>query len=145
MMRRNAHISKAQNHSSYCYRRESARTAKRTGTRQAGSCRRNSFGKALLRFSCGLMLTLVVMGGCFLSGSLFSSAQEPASPENQVQYKSIEIQKGDSLWSIAETYADSSYCASVADYAEELARINQISPESVDSLQAGDYLMVFYY
>lgn len=56
-------------------------------------------------------------------------------------YKSIEINYGDSLWSLADTYAGEQY-ASAQDYIDEVMHINHLSD---DTLIAGQYLVVPYY
>lgn len=56
-------------------------------------------------------------------------------------YTSIEVKYGDSLWSIAETYANEEY-RSVRDYIAEVMEINHLEEESVS---AGQYLIVPYY
>ena len=55
------------------------------------------------------VITLILFCGCFLFGSFLSFAQNSRT-EEPVQfkcYKSIVIQEGDSLWSLAERHIDS--------------------------------------
>lgn len=69
-----------------------------------------------------------------------------ATAEGEVQYKyftSIQIQYGDTLWSIAEEYiADCDAYASAADYVDEVMSINHLRDEKILS---GQYLIVPYY
>lgn len=69
-----------------------------------------------------------------------------ATAEGEMQYKyftSIQVQYGDSLWSIAEEYiTDGDAYASAADYVDEVMAINHLRDEKI---LAGQYLIVPYY
>lgn len=56
-------------------------------------------------------------------------------------YTSIEIQHGDSLWSIAETYVSDEY-DSIQDYIDEIKEINHIDG---DTITQGSYICIPYY
>lgn len=56
-------------------------------------------------------------------------------------FKSIEIQYGDTLWSIANEYMGTEY-KHVNDYIKELKKMNGLVD---DHIQAGNYLVVSYY
>lgn len=56
-------------------------------------------------------------------------------------YTSICLEEGDTLWSIAERYADSDII-SCSDYVKELMAMNGLSS---DKIHAGKYLAIFYY
>ena len=71
---------------------------------------------------------------------LHSQAQEKTSPYHKY-YTSIRIQKGDSLWSIAESYKTHSG-KSTAEYVHDLRQMNSLSD---DTIHAGNYLTVYYY
>lgn len=67
------------------------------------------------------------------------------SIEDHPEYKyftNYELESGDTLWSIAETYADHHY-DSIEDYIEEVCIINSISKESY--LITGTSLIIPYY
>lgn len=89
-----------------------------------------------------IMITFVLIFGCFLFGSILSSAQNTRieEPIEFKYYKSIVIQPGDSLWSLAETYADSE--SDQKEYIEELKQINQLNSEKI---QTGKHLIIPYY
>lgn len=55
-------------------------------------------------------------------------------------YTSITIQEGDSLWSIAQKYCETT--KELPDYVEELKEINGLSEETIHS---GNHLVVYYY
>lgn len=56
-------------------------------------------------------------------------------------YRSVEIENGDSLWSIARQYYTSDW-KDLESYIEEIKQFNGISN---DTIQAGGYLAVPYY
>ncbi len=81
----------------------------------------------------------VVIVGCTISDSFLSLAQE----DNEIQgkfYKSITIEKGDTLWDIAEQYLTDDY-TSVQEYVYALKEINNMKS---DLIFAGDKLIVAY-
>lgn len=81
---------------------------------------------------------------CFLFGSFLSFAQNSRT-EEPVQfkcYKSIVIQEGDSLWSLAERHIDSESETAVKEYIKELKQINQLESETI---QTGEHLIIPYY
>lgn len=63
------------------------------------------------------------------------------SLENHKYYTSIEIESGDTLWSIAEQFRTAEYI-SVQDYIKEVKEINGLSGDSITS---GCYLIIPYY
>jgi len=77
----------------------------------------------------------------FILGSLSipTSAKE-IGPRIEQNYESIEIQSGDSLWSIAETYAQT-LNMDTADYVETLKEVNGLKS---DKLVTGTYLIIIY-
>lgn len=95
----------------------------------------------------GCMAAIILILVCsFGFGSFFSSAHGNAQedPVDYKYYKSIKIQKGDSIWNIAKSYMSTEY-DSVYDYIDELASINNMDADRLDEIQEGDYLMVAYY
>ncbi len=85
-----------------------------------------------------IALSLVVLlGSHFFGNSIMNAlAGETAIPALEKYYTSIEIQKGDSLWSIAGTYLENSGMTT-AQYVKELKNIN--------GLHSGQYLTVVYF
>lgn len=57
-------------------------------------------------------------------------------------FKSIVIQEGDSLWSLAERHIDSESETAVKEYIKELKQINQLESETI---QTGEHLIIPYY
>ena len=61
--------------------------------------------------------------------------------KHEKYFTSIEIQEGDSLWSIAEDNMTEEY-ASVKDYIKEVKRMNHLSS---DQLTKGCYIVIPHY
>ena len=61
-------------------------------------------------------------------------------PEFQKYYTSIEIQKGDTLWGIADEYAESCRM-STTDYVAELKSMNGLKE---DVIHSGQHLTIMY-
>lgn len=113
-------------------------------TKKAYRKRRKAQVRRQRMILCVLTLILVLAVSFGIS-SFYSNAKDVSiSPVKVKYYKSVQIQKGDSLWSIAETYMNSDY-HSIYDYMEELVTLNQLDGHEVDQLQEGDYLTVAYY
>ncbi len=74
---------------------------------------------------------------------LFGTIRTQAAPAetSHKYYTSIQVQKGDTLWSIADTYITDEYADKNA-YIEEICTINHISGSIIHS---GQYLTVPYY
>ncbi|MDO4440131.1 MAG: LysM peptidoglycan-binding domain-containing protein [Eubacteriales bacterium] len=91
-----------------------------------------------------VVITFFLFFGCFLFGSFLSLAQNTRTEEPVMFkcYKSIVIQPGDSLWSLAEDYTDSESRSEIKSYIRELKEINQLDSEKI---QTGEHLIVSYY
>lgn len=57
-------------------------------------------------------------------------------------FTSVQIQAGDTLWSLADRYADDVHYASQDQYIAEVMEINHMTDEDI---YAGNYLIVPYY
>lgn len=90
-----------------------------------------------------VMLALVVLlGSCFIGHSLMNVlAGEDEARIAEKYYTSIEIQKGDSLWSIAGKYGENSGLTT-SQYIKELKNINGLKE---DTIHSGHYLTVMYF
>ena len=88
----------------------------------------------------GLTLLLVLVFG--IGGLLFAGNHASAGEiEKTAYYTPVTVQAGDSLWSIAKTYAPE--YADLAAYVDTLKEINHI--KSASSLKSGQTLIVVYY
>ncbi|MFV0242739.1 MAG: LysM peptidoglycan-binding domain-containing protein [Lacrimispora sphenoides] len=81
-----------------------------------------------------IALSLVVLlGSHFFGNSIMNAlAGETEIPVLEKYYTSIEIQKGDSLWSIAGTYLENSGMTT-AQYVKELNNINGLKEDTIHS------------
>ena len=86
---------------------------------------------------------LLLLAGAVLTIVLASNnaAQADESANASKRYASVRIEPGESLWSIASSYADGHY-SSIQDYIEELKYINNLD---TDTIYAFEYLLVPYY
>lgn len=85
---------------------------------------------------------LMICSVLFLALILFVSIKADGGAAPKYKYfKSIEIQSGDTLWSIAEEYMSDDY-ASAADYIREVKYINNMEGNQITT---GKYLVVPYY
>jgi len=89
-----------------------------------------------------IVVACLITVGSIVCGTIFSSAKNPAEDIPQYKYyKSITIQQGDSLWSIAQEYnADSEI--SMQEYIDELVQVNGLKSKTI---HAGQHLVVAYY
>jgi hypothetical protein len=74
--------------------------------------------------------------------SLSVQANEKNSQPSHKYYKSIEIKKGDTLWSIAKDYSDDKYYENTSEYIKEVRSINSLTS---DNIIAGSYIIVPYF
>lgn len=74
--------------------------------------------------------------------SISSQASELEHTAEQKYYKSIEIAKGDTLWSIAKENMDKAHYHNVSEYVKEVKTMNAIKS---DSIVAGSYIIIPYY
>jgi hypothetical protein len=86
--------------------------------------------------SAAVAIILTIAGG-----SLISRAQEPGTPVFYKYYTSIRIDEGDTLWSLADSYADENFKSREA-FIQEVVRTNHLLDETICE---GDYLIVPYY
>ena len=96
--------------------------------------------RMVLLLAAMLLITLgtVVFGSCLSS---HAQDDEATLDREYKYYTSIQIQDGDSLWSIAEQYKTEHY-ESTQDYINELIILNDLTSETIHE---GQYLMVAYY
>ncbi len=90
-----------------------------------------------------LTFFLILCFALALSGRLASaSATRDADPGGlQKRYTSIEIQPGDSLWSIASGHMSAGY-GSVQEYIEDIKALNNMKD---DEIHSGHFIIIPYY
>ena len=88
-------------------------------------------------------VVLAVMFIAFLSASVIVRAQNSNRSLNEkIYYTNITVEKGDTLWNIAEEYMDYGHYDNIYEYMEHLTKLNHMTS---DDLYAGEHLIVTYY
>jgi hypothetical protein len=97
--------------------------------------------KAVACVTAIVVLLLIISGP--VTGIFFKSkaAVEPELALSEIQYKIIEIEKGDSLWSIANDNMGPGY-DDINVYIKDIKECNQLDSSNI---RAGNYLMLPYY
>ena len=98
--------------------------------------------KLILRSTLFTACIIAVLAIC--SSAILSKATTSDDPEKVFYkyYTQIEIEKGDSLWSLAGEYMANGPYESRKDYMEEVAEINQLTSTTI---YEGQSLIVPYY
>lgn len=94
--------------------------------------------KAALYTICTVLVTVILIIFLFNTGKPVNAA-----PEHELHkyYTSIEIQPGDTLWEIADTYKAEGYSNRKA-FIKEIQELNHIDDDQITS---GCYLLIPYY
>lgn len=89
-----------------------------------------------------LLTTIFVLLCMLIGSSMASSGQSKAAQNDSYKYyTSIEIERGDTLWNIAEEYMTPEY-GSVQEYVDEIKAVNDLGD---DEIHSGQYLMIPYF
>lgn len=91
----------------------------------------------------GIIFFLLLLVGIWFGSSFYRSSKVSASSEDTLHkyYKSIQIQKGDTLWSIAQEY-NTYDTKTIKAYIQEIKSINNLDSTTIHE---GGYLMVPYH
>ena len=124
------------------------------GTNVASNMRRNSIEAsgasmmkrktkaALVKFSLAVLVVAAIVCVILVSNHSVINADENGTPVKlEKYYKTITVQQGDSLWSIAKEYKSGDY-RTVQDYVDELKSMNNLGS---DQITAGNKLVVAYF
>ncbi len=90
---------------------------------------------------CLLVVCLIALFA-IIGSKMLTNATETSEEVYYKYYTQIEIEKGDSLWSIAQKYKTNGNHKSTNDYIEEVIEINQLSSTNI---QAGQCIIVPYF
>lgn len=94
------------------------------------------------KFYIILMTVCLVVAVAVTYGGFISIAKSNAKEQEMYKYyTSIQIQRGDNLWELANEYITSEY-TSMNDYIHEVKSLNSLES---DTIHAGQYLTVPYY
>lgn len=74
--------------------------------------------------------------------SFLTEANDNVQQLSYKYYKSIEITKGDTLWSIANDYFDPIHYKSTLEYVKEVKKMNNMTS---DDIITGSYIIIPYY
>lgn len=74
--------------------------------------------------------------------ALLSQANTKLEDVSYKYYTSVQIEPGDTLWTLADKFADERHYASQDQYIAEVMRMNHLTGENI---WAGDYLILPYY
>ena len=86
-----------------------------------------------------ISIATVVLLASVICGTILTLAKNPEADVVQHKYyKSIMIEQGDSLWSIAQEYA----CDDTYEYIKEIKQLNGLTSETI---HAGQHLIIAYY
>ncbi|MDE7207571.1 MAG: LysM peptidoglycan-binding domain-containing protein [Lachnospiraceae bacterium] len=91
------------------------------------------------------MLVLSVMAVVLLSVFVISISTQASDLKHTAKYKyykSIEVSKGDTLWSIAKENMDTDHYKNVQEYVNEIKTMNSIKS---DHIMSGSSLIIPYY
>jgi cell division protein YceG involved in septum cleavage len=92
---------------------------------------------ALSIFCMTIVLVSIIAGT-----TMVIKAEEPAASQKLYKYyTTVQIEEGDTLWSIAEQYTEGTDC-SIQEYIAELKQMNGLKD---DTITAGCNLIVSYY
>lgn len=87
-------------------------------------------------------ITIVLFFIIIMQTSISSTASDSSHIVNYKYYKSVEIKKGDTLWSIANEYIDYNEYENIDEYIKEIMKTNSLKSSSI---KAGRYLIIPYY
>lgn len=85
---------------------------------------------------------VLVLGFALSYHAILSHANTEIEDVSYKYYTSIQIEPGDTLWSLADKYADQEHYASRDQYITEVMSMNHMSSEDIS---AGSYLILPYY
>lgn len=91
------------------------------------------------------MLVVLTIAVVMLSMFIISISTQARDLEHTAEYKyykSIEIAKGDTLWSIAKENIDTSHYNNVHEYVNEIKAMNAMKS---DHIVSGNYIIIPYY
>ena len=104
----------------------------------ARACERRRVAVVLV-FTVCLVIILAVAFGSFLS----KAEQKKASADTFYKYyTNIEVQPGDTLWTLADAYLDENYASKDA-YIQEVCELNSLGSDG--RIVSGEFLLMPYY
>ena len=93
-----------------------------------------------LKIRFAIILGIILMASVIFFSVLVSAKEKDPKEAGYKYYTSIQINQGDTLWTIAERYCENP--GEIRSYVKELKSINNLER---DEIHAGNYLTVVYY
>ncbi len=90
----------------------------------------------------GIVTCILIASLSIAFGSILVHAQSRDAATLYKYYTSVEVQSGETLWSIAQAKLDSVHYADAQTYIREVMEINHLADEKIVT---GQYLIVPYY
>lgn len=87
-----------------------------------------------------MTFSLIITASLSMNGFLSKASGKDGT--SYKYYKSITIENGDTLWSIAQEYMDAEHYDSINEYINEIRRMNALNN---DDITYGRHLIVPYY
>lgn len=91
-------------------------------------------------YMCFILIMIFLF--IFYIDSFSAQASDIEQQHYYKYYKSIEIKKGDTLWSIASEYMDLQHYNGISDYINEVKEMNALTSYQIT---AGNYIIIPYY
>lgn len=88
------------------------------------------------------MTLVIVLTAVFFLQSITSQAKEENAEVSYKYFTYLEVEQGDSLWSIAQEHINYEFYDSVQDYIDEVIDINNMQD---DNLKAGQCIIIPYF
>ena len=101
--------------------------------------RQRTLRRRIVFTTLAIFITLIFT---FSYNVLVTQANDDMSDVKYKYYTYHEVEKGETLWSIAENYIDYDYYESISDYIKELRVMNHLND---DLIKAGEDIVVTYY
>ena len=107
-----------------------------------GNSKKRRCNRILIRKFGILVFSFCLLAALSISLGVSVKAEGHADPDVSYKYfKSIQVEAGDTLWSIAQEYCSEEY-PSLNNYMKELVSMNHLDNEYI---QAGQFITVPYY
>ncbi len=90
----------------------------------------------------GIITCILIVSLSIAFGSILVHAQSGDAEQSYKYYTSIEVQHGETMWSIARNNLDPDHYIDIQTYIQEVVQINNLTD---DQIVAGQYLIIPYY
>ncbi len=110
--------------------------------KKSRNSKKNQAKKQLIRFMTALVIIIVTVCVILFTNKTVTNADESGEAAKlNKYYKTITIESGDTLWSIAKEYKSGEY-KNTKEYVDELMSMNNLHS---DEIMSGQKLLVAYF